>query len=63
MQLPEIIHNSLDRLDTELLVELQAAIASQKASTTEELGALEVTLAALETELWSRGYGPRQPKP
>ena len=62
MQLPQIIHNSLPDVDSETLLELQQVVTGLRASSNDEEdeGVWEVTLAAIEVELWSRGYGPDQ---
>ncbi len=61
MQLPQLATNKLDLVATEILIELQHALANLRASATEEEAPLwEIALASVEIELWSRGYGPTQ---
>ena len=63
MQLPEILSNHLDEVLTSELLGMQQTVARLRAAATgEALAHWEVTLAAIEIELWSRGYGPKPDK-
>ncbi len=61
---PDIYENHLHTLRTSSLLEMRAIVELKRdQSATKQDGiSWDVTLGAIEVELWSRGYGPKHPQ-